>query len=374
MNDLSICRVTHALYPDMIGGHAVFCNELSTRQADLGHPIQVFTARRDNLPRNQLAKNGYQITRLNSVWMPWDSLGMQNPFTPSLHGIVHGFNCDLVDAHSHLFWMTALAVKAAIDTGKPVITTVHGVFALRDWLSNLSQRLYLSSVGAWVLRNSSRVICLTDSDAQEVARLGAKTRDIRVIPVAIDPEEFRPQGTKRETIVWAGRLVPEKGLETLLEAISILHRKKPISLTIVGDGPLRNKLTGLAHTLGISRLVTFRFKLPRSEVARLLQESQIFVLPSIKEGLPMVLLEAMASGNTVIASRLPSIVDVLGDDGLYFTSGESSELADVLLQATGDKSLLQRKGQRAREIVKERFCWKVVLPMLEDVYSDGVAD
>ena len=370
MNGLSICRVTHALYPDVIGGHAVFCNELSTRQADLEHTIQVFTARRDDLPRNQLVKNGYRIMRLNSVWMPWDSLGMQNPFTPSLYGAVRSLDCDLVDAHSQLFWMTALAVKAATDAGKPVITTVHGILALRDWLSNLSQKLYLSSVGAWVLRNSSRVICLTNSDAQEVARLGAKTKNIRVIPVAVDPEEFRSQGMKRETIVWAGRLVPEKGLETLLEAISILHRKKPISLTIVGDGPLRNKLTGLAHTLGISHLVSFRFKLTRSEVARLLQESQIFVLPSIKEGLPMVLLEAMASGNAVIASRIPSITEVLGDDGLYFTSGAPDELADVLYQAAGDKSLLQRKGQRSRDIVKERFCWKVVLPLLENVYRD----
>jgi glycosyltransferase involved in cell wall biosynthesis len=373
VDGLSICRVTHALYPDVVGGHAVFCHELSMRQADLGHRINVLTTRRGRQPERELAKKGYEITRLGRVWMPWDSLGMQNPVIPSLYGAVREQHCDLVDAHAHLFWTTALSVKAAIDTGRPVVTTVHGFLALRDWLVNLSQRLYLWSVGAWVLRNSSCVVCLTQSDAREVAGLGVRKRNIRVIPVAVDPNVFRPSGPKRKMIVWVGRLVPEKGLETLLEAVATLHGKKAVRVLIVGDGPLRNRLIGRARALGISDMVTFRFKADRSEVAKILRESQIFVLPSLKEGLPMTLLEAMASADTVVASNLPSIVETLGAAGLYFTPGESGELASTLLQALNDGELQRESGRVGREIVENRFSWRVVLPMLNDLYAEVAA-
>jgi len=137
---LRICRVTSALYPDVIGGHAIFCDEMSRRQADLGHKIEVFTSLRKHLPRHQKVKKGYAVTRFEKVWMPWDSLGMKNPVTPCLYRAVAMPHWQIVDAHSHLFWTSAIAVKAAVDTQKPVVMTVHGLLAQRDWLANFSQR------------------------------------------------------------------------------------------------------------------------------------------------------------------------------------------------------------------------------------------
>jgi len=370
---LSICRVTHALYPDVVGGHAVFCHELSMRQADLGHRVEVLTTRRGRQPERELFRKGYAITRLRRVWMPWDSLGMQNPVMPSLYKIVRERNCSLVDAHAQLFWTTAQSVKAALDAGKPVVTTVHGVLALRNWFVNLCQKLYLWSVGSWALRNSSRVVCLTESEAREVAGLGVGKRNIRVIPIAVDPNLFRPRGTKRQMIVYVGRLVPEKGLETLLDAVAALREKKTVRVLIVGDGPSRNKLIGHAHRLGILDMVTFRFFVDQSQVAEILQESQIFVLPSLKEGLPITLLEAMASANMIVASNLPSIVETLGPAGLYFTPGRSGELAERLLEALNERQLQRKNGLAGREVVEDRFSWGVVLPMLEDLYREVVA-
>jgi glycosyltransferase involved in cell wall biosynthesis len=354
----------------MIGGHAIFCHELSLRQAERGHRIEVFTTLRNDLPRHQLVNERYSITRLRNVWMPWDSLGMSNPVIPSLYSAVGRQKWDIIDAHSHLFWTTAISVKAAIDSGRPIITTVHGFFALRDWLTNLSERLYLFSVGRWTLRNSSRVICLTRSDADKVAGMGVRKRKIRIIPIAVDPNAFTPIMNKREVVLWAGRLVPEKGLDTLLEAVAILHKKRQVHVIIVGDGPLRNKLIGRAKELGISDLITFRFNAARSEVAELFRQSEIFILPSMGEGLPMSLLEAMASSNMIVASRIPSMEEILGDAGLYFTPGEPSELADVLFDALEEREIRRRKGKLAREIVQEKFSWDVVLPMLNDLYQE----
>lgn len=295
---------------------------------------------------------------------------MYNPVPPCLYGAIARPSWDLVDAHSHLFWTTALAVKAAVDTGKPVITTVHGLFAVRDWFTNLSQKAYLMSVGAWVLRNSTRVVCLTKSDAAEVANLGVTKGNITVIPSAVDPTQYRPGGVATISILWVGRLVAEKGLHTLIEAVSKMRKAPSLKVVMVGDGPERNELIALAQTANLTGTFTFRSNASRNEIASLLNESEVFAMPSLREGLPLALLEAMASGKLVVASDLPSMREILGDAGLYFAPGNSDDLAERLEQAIGDRQLRQEKGRAARRIVEEQFSWNAILPRLEELYSE----
>lgn len=373
MNFLRICRVTTALYPDAVGGHAVFCHDLTTKQAAMRYRVNVLTPLRNGFPRHQTVTEGYDVTRLPRVWMPWDSIGLSNPVTPSLYGIVHDLECDLVDAHSQLFWMTAISVKAAVDSEKPVITTVHGFLALRDWLANSTQRAYLWTVGAWALRNSSRVICLTEADARAVMGLGVPRDKIRVIPIAVDTGFFKPMPSKRRNIVWVGRFVPEKDVETLVRAVAVLQRSHQVCLTLVGDGPLRTRVMALVRRLGISQEVTFLHEATRSEVAKILAQSQIFVLPSRREGLPTTLLEAMASANTILASDLPMLREVLDEAGFYFTPGDHQELAYKLKQALNNPELAMRLGREARATVQERFTWNNVLNKLESLYRELVA-
>jgi phosphatidylinositol alpha-mannosyltransferase len=339
-------------------------------QADRGHRVELFTAKRKGLPGYAIINGRYTVHRLEKVWMPWDSLGMSNPMLPSLYNAVAQSRSDFVDAHAHLFWTTALAVRAAIDSHKPIITTVHGVLALRDPLTNIAQRLYLLSVGAWALRNSSRVVCLTKSDASEVANLGVRSENIRIVPVAVDPKSFHPDAPRRASIAWVGRLVPEKGLHTLIDALVALGCRRTVPVTIVGDGPMLGNLMLRTHKSGLSRNVTFKGRVGPLQVAKILEASQLFVLPSLKEGLPMTLLEAMASGAAVIASDLPSIREVLGDAGFYFTPGDDTELAEIMLRVLDDSELRRRKARLAVRLVRERFSWDVVLPKLEDVYAE----
>jgi glycosyltransferase involved in cell wall biosynthesis len=367
-----ICRVTHALYPDYIGGHAIFCHELSERQAKAGHRVEVFTARSRHLPKRQSVIRGYGITRFDRVWMPWDSLGMYNPVTPAMYQAVARPEWDLVDAHSQLFLTSALAVMAAAQTGKPVITTVHGFLALRDWFTNLAQKAYLRSVGLWALKNSNRVICLTRADADEAANLGVKRQCIRVIPPAVESSKYTKGGVSRISILWVGRLVKEKGLRTLVSALSKMPKLSNLRVLLVGDGPERNRLISSSRQSNLAGVIALKSHANREEVGRLLSEAEVFVLPSLKEGLPLALLEAMASSKIVVASDLFTVREVLGDAGLYFAPGNPGELADKLEQALGDAQLRREKGRLAREIVEEHFSWDIVLPRLDDLYSEVV--
>ena len=87
----------------------------------------------------------------------------------------------------------------------------------------------------------------------------------------------------------------------------------------------------------------------------------------------MALLEAMASGNTIVASNLPPIQEALGDAGLYFTPEKPDELADALLQGLSDREMQREKGRDARMIIEKRFSWSVVMPLLEELYEEVVA-
>ena len=366
---LRICRVTHALYPDFVGGHAIFCHELSERQASAGHRIAVFTARRKGLPKNQSVQAGYRVTRLDRVWMPWDSLAMYNPVTPTLYAAVADGRWDFVDAHSHLFWTTAIAVAASLKSGKPSITTVHGLIAQRDQLTNISQRAYLMSVGTWLLKNSSRVVCLTKSDANEDANLGVKRSNVKVIPTAVDPSQYKKRPARID-VLWVGRMVAEKNLGTLLEALSLLRNKRRLKVLLVGDGPLRDKVIAAVRRLNLSNVITFKPRADRAEVAEFLSEAKVFALPSLKEGLPLAMLEAMASAGTVVASDIPSIRSVLGDSGLYSNPLDPIGFAGRLEEALDSQAVRIEKGRLARRIVEEHYSWAAILPRLEELYSE----
>ena len=88
----------------------------------------------------------------------------------------------------------------------------------------------------------------------------------------------------------------------------------------------------------------------------------------------MTLLEAMSSGSTIVTSDLPPIKETLGDAGLYFKSGQSDELASTLFHALSDRKTQLEKGRRAREIAQEKFGWSVVLPQLEELYKEVIAE
>jgi glycosyltransferase involved in cell wall biosynthesis len=216
------------------------------------------------------------------------------------------------------------------------------------------------------------VVCLTEADVREVVGLGVRRSQIRLIPIGVDTSFFKPGPKKRRNIVWVGRFVPEKDVLTLLRAFAGL-RSHQINLILVGEGPVRMRAMTLANQLGIAPKVTFLPKATRSDVAKMLAESQIFVLPSVREGMPSSLLEAMACANTIVASNLPMIREVLNDTGFYFTSGDHEALTDALKQALSDDGTSRRLGKEARMMAQKRFTWHIVLKKLEDLYREVVA-
>lgn len=149
-----------------------------------------------------------------------------------------------------------------------------------------------------------------------------------------------------------GRLAPVKGLRVLLQALESLIVDYPdLHLTLIGDGPDRAELERLASPLGKS--VTFTGYMSQAEVAEAMRQCDIFVLPSFAEGVPVVLMEALASGRPVVATAVAGVSELVeeGRSGFIVPPGDPVALADGIRKLADDPALRDAMGQVGREKV-----------------------
>ncbi|MDQ3493115.1 MAG: glycosyltransferase [Chloroflexota bacterium] len=168
---------------------------------------------------------------------------------------------------------------------------------------------------------------------------------------AIDAADLQQPAQARDPrdgpwrIVWAGRMAPEKGLATLLRAVTLLLATgREVRLQLIGDGPERPRLEAQARTLGISDSISWEgYVGERERVLAMLRESDLFVLPSLTEGVPKVLVEAMACGVPVIASAVGGIPAVLGDGdrGRLLRPGDEIDLATSIRSLLEDPAAMR---------------------------------
>jgi glycosyltransferase involved in cell wall biosynthesis len=153
----------------------------------------------------------------------------------------------------------------------------------------------------------------------------------------------------------------------------MLPEQRP-ALVIVGDGPMRDELDVMVERLGLGKLVTFLGRLPEPDTLAEIARSDILVLPSFMEGLPIVLMEAMALGKPVVATRVAGIPELVtdGESGLLFTPSDWTELAEKLSMLVIDQGLRQRLGKSGPQRIARDFDVKRSAVQLRDLFHRHV--
>lgn len=176
------------------------------------------------------------------------------------------------------------------------------------------------------------------------------------------PFDRLPPRTARDgaptRIICVGRLSPEKGQAGLFRAFARLHQSRPdLRLRLVGDGPDRATLEALAAELNIAEAVEFAGRLPERETLAEIAASDLLVLPSFMEGLPIVLMEAMALGVPVLTSSVAGIPELVedGSTGLLFTPSNWDDLASRVEPLLADEALYRQLADRAKAKVRSEF-------------------
>jgi len=167
-----------------------------------------------------------------------------------------------------------------------------------------------------------------------------------------------------------GRLVWQKGFEHLIRAAPEVLKKCPEArFLIVGEGPLKNKLILTGEKLNVADRITFTGF--RSDIKEILASIDVLAMPSLLEGLPMVLLEAMAMAKPIVATRIDGITEVLENDktGLLVPFKNPQAFAEAIIRILKDKAKANFFGQNAREAVKEKFSVKKMVEQIELAYE-----
>jgi glycosyltransferase involved in cell wall biosynthesis len=270
---------------------------------------------------------------------------------------------DLV--HTHGYFADIIGIPASRMLGIPHMSTCHG-FIFND----LALQIY-NSLDIFLLRLSDRVIAVSDEIKEDLIRFGVARSRISVIQNALGIKSQcagtfleERERTRREyhidsdqiVLGYIGRFSQEKGLSYFIDGLARLKNQGfSVRAMLIGDGPLRSQIEVLALQHGVRDLTIFTGF--QGDVSKFMPAMDIFVLPSLSEGTPMVLLEAMGSGIPVVASAVGGIPRILesGVNGILVPPRQPEEIAAAVAQIVENKMLSTRLSKMARETVEKSF-------------------
>jgi glycosyltransferase involved in cell wall biosynthesis len=206
------------------------------------------------------------------------------------------------------------------------------------------------------------VVCISDFARSQLMGMlpEAQWGKLRIVHCGVDPSQFAPaarqDGGEPLAVLCVGRLVPVKGQAVLLDAVGRLaERGVPVHATFVGDGPSRPDLERIARERGLP--VTFAGAVGQDEIRRHYGAADVFCLPSFAEGVPVVLMEAMAMTLPVVTTRIAGIPELVADEvgGLLVAPGDAGALADALARLAGDPALRRALGDAGRAAVEAGY-------------------
>ncbi|HJT30477.1 MAG TPA: glycosyltransferase [Pirellulales bacterium] len=228
----------------------------------------------------------------------------------------------------------------------------------------------------WASWFTDQVVCVSDDSARLSLSDGIAPRRVRTIVNGVDPARFAFLGpADSSTVVAVGRLSPEKGFDTLIEAIALASAEYPLlRLELAGDGPCLPELRRRADRLGISDRVSFLGEV--ADVPAVLARAALFVLPSLTEGISLTLLEAMARGLPVVATAVGGTPEVVidGETGRLAPPRAPAELARMIVSTLGDPDGSRRMGLAGRRRVETYFDVRKMVASYERLYQAAGAD
>ena len=276
---------------------------------------------------------------------------------------------DLV--HAHIYASAVAAAIATRKTGPRLVITEHTEASWQTWRTR--------RVSRWAHGRASHTIAVSTPIRRRLIEKDRVPPDrVSLIPNAVipapdDPPNLSgtlPDGWLEEPLVGVvARLQPEKGVATFLKAAALVSKASPgARFLVVGDGPLREELLGLAGRLGMEDRV--RFLGYRTDARALIGLLDVLVVPSLTEGSPLIVLEAMAAGVPVVASAVGGIPDQArhGEEGLLVPPGDPEALAGAMGELLRDPSRARLLGAAGRRRTENEFSHETLVRRIEGIY------
>ena len=372
-------KLLHVIGDSRFGGAGRIILRLGQVAQAEGWQVDILTT--DPVFQRAVRQHGLGLANLDVIRREirplWDLAGLVR-----LCNFLRREHYDIVHTHtSKGGFVGRLAARLA---GVPVIVhTVHG-FAFHEQ-SPRSTRFFYSTLERIASRWCDRIVSVSEFHRRWALELGiCQPSKILAIPNGIaalpnptvPPAELRRRlgVAERDMLILSmARLAPDKGLEYLIAAAAILVRtERQFRIVIAGDGPVRARLEELARNLGIADWVNFLGF--REDVSDLLAACDLVVLPSLREGLSIALLEAMAAGKPIIATSIGSHRELAcqAEIARLVRPADAAALCEAILQVRGDAALRNSLGTTARSLFESYYSEERMLNAYKQLYFDLV--
>jgi glycosyltransferase involved in cell wall biosynthesis len=362
---MKIVIIVSQFPPQWFGGTEIGTYRIAEHLAKRGHEVHIITSLDEGMPEDSCEK-GFNIHRILRIRIKFFGKLF---FWAAIVRRIHKIDPDIVQAQNLDSGIPALISKKLLKLPYAVWGQGSDVY-LPTWTIKLSSKT--------IIKNADSVFALTKNMKKVMQAI--YNREITVIPTGIDIEDYadRSRGIEKETgkiILFVGRLNQVKGVQYLLRAMKIVYEALPYArLILVGDGEERKNLEYLSDTLGIRDCVNFIGAIPFErtyEISDYMDKADVFVLPSLSEGLGTVILEAMASGLPVVATRVGGIPDILEDgvNGYLVEPGDFQDMAKKITLLLENQTLRHQLSEQNRKKA-EGYLWKNIVNHLERIYLE----
>ncbi len=374
MTTVPSLRIAMMLESDGPGGAEMMVLRLSEELRRRGHTV---------LPVGPAHGVGWLGDHFRRVGFTPETFRLKRPIDPGcVRGLMNLFREHRIDAvHSHEFTMAVYGAAAARLLGIPHLITMHGGL-------NVGKTLRRRVALRWAMRQSHNTVTVSRATQRQFATaLDVHESVFDVVPNGIAPAAGNATRVRAEfgiekndcVLLAVGTLERHKGHQVLLEALTRLNSVELPArwkLIIAGGRGGDQHQTLLDYVRDNSLGDRVRIVLNRNDVADLLTLADVFVMPSLWEGLPMALLEAMLGGKAIVASAIAGIPEAIagGHEGLLVPPADAPALADALLSLLRQPDLRSSMGQAAAERAQRDFTVTVMAGRYEALYAKAVGE
>ena len=379
-----LCIVTHTFLPH-VGGIERVVYEQGKLLMRLGFDVTVLTSRMHTA--ESYVVDGIKVRCYDSLNAAF-GLGIPYPI-PQVNSFKPFYKCvnetDLVHVHGHPYLSSLYAAKLGKFTGKPVVLTQHNTFIAYEggfwdhieWLND-------ATVGKQVLKSADRIITVSNATKRYVLSLGANPAKTSVLHNGVDIDRFKPKKPIRDekrrqlgipndatVVLTVRRLVYKNGIDTLIETAAKALKQNPrLIFLVIGTGPDYETVQKNTQQLGISNNFRLTGFVSDIDLPNYYNAADLFVLPSKSgEGLPLVALEAMASGLPVIATNVGGISEIIREDyGNLVPPDSPDSMAEAILEFSHTNTSALKNDLRM--IVEQNFSWEKNVERLIEKYEE----
>lgn len=380
---LNILLLSWEYPPNIVGGLSRHVYGLSVHLAEMGHHVHVLTAGNGSLPAFESVQgvNVHRVIPLNQSdphFLSWIA-GLNLAMSFKAESLSSEVKFDIIHAHDWLVGSAAITIKELLTI--PLLTTIHATEHGRNSGIHNEMQQFIHEKESQIIYHSDQIIVCSDYMREEIMTLfHPGIKKIVVIPNGIhqseqtlNNEEIFPFIQNRKFIFSIGRIVKEKGFETIIEAAALAkQRGKDIYFVVAGKGPMLEKYRKLVTDLNLDHYVTFIGYVNDEERSALLDRSELAVFPSLYEPFGIVALEALIRAKPTIVSNTGGLKGLVRhlQSGLLMIPGDPESLLENIELLLQNPETAFEMGKKGQQIVKSLYGWKRIASQTVQIIED----